>query len=60
MIAKVHPNATVAERLLTFQREEVANLERAVAIYNEMAAEYERKLAEARRRLAITERGVAE
>ncbi|MNV11742.1 hypothetical protein D3C71_1023170 [compost metagenome] len=60
MIAQVSPNATVGERLLTFQREEVANLERAVSTYSAMAAEYERRLAEARRRLAVTERRVAE
>lgn len=48
------------DRLAEFQREEIASLEHSVEVYSGLLAKYERKLADARRRLAQTERSQTE
>lgn len=45
-------------RLAQAQRQEVAAYERSVAVFSGLAADYERKLTEARARLADTERHI--
>jgi hypothetical protein len=45
-------------QLAEIQREEVSAYERSVAVFSGLAADYERKLTEARARLAETERHI--
>lgn len=53
-------NENTARHLIEYQRAEVEALERGVAVYGGLLADYERRLVEARRRLAETERSLAE
>ncbi|RCX22914.1 hypothetical protein DFP94_101503 [Fontibacillus phaseoli] len=48
-------NGNTCAHLIVMQRVEVASLENSVEIYAGLLAKYERKLAEARRRLAKSE-----
>lgn len=52
-------NENTCAHLIEMQRAEVASLENSVEIYTGLLAKYERKLAEARRRLATTENVIA-